>query len=184
MLSGTMQQALNARMTKEFEASLLYLAMAGYFAARNLNGFAQWMRVQSEEEQTHGLRLFDLILARGGSIALGSISAPPAQFDSPLAIAEAGRTREREVTEEFHSIYQLATDEHDFTTQIQLQWFLTEQVEEEQIFAQLADDLKLAGNEGHALLQLDRALAARKPGQGSQQVLQGDGAAAVPGTEA
>src|SRR5690242_15471612 len=127
MLSDRVQQALNQRMTREFEAAQLYLAMAGDCAGRSLDGFAHWLRVQSEEEQTHGLRLFDLILARGGRIALGALAPPEAAYPSLLAVAQRGLAREREVTADFHRLYALAVEEGDFTTQVQLQWFLSEQ---------------------------------------------------------
>ncbi|MHB8575081.1 MAG: ferritin [Dehalococcoidia bacterium] len=175
MLSESLQQALNQRMTREFEAAQLYLAMSGYFSARSLEGFARWMRVQSEEEQTHGLRLFDLILARGGQIALGALATPEMNFTSALDVAKRGLTRERQVTADFHRIYALAAEERDFTTQIQLQWFLTEQVEEELQFSQLVDELALAGDHAATLLFLDRELGGRRASRMDQQIMQGSG---------
>jgi ferritin len=175
MLSERLQQALNQRMTREFEAAQLYLAMSGYFSERSLEGFARWMRVQSEEEQTHGLRLFDLIITRGGHIALGALAAPEANYTSALDVAKRGLVREREVTADFHKIYELAAEERDFTTQIQLQWFLTEQVEEEQQFSRLVDELTLAGDHAAALLLLDRELGGRRVSSTDQQIMQSGG---------
>jgi len=176
MLSERLQQALNQRMTSEFAAAQLYLAMSSYCSERSLDGFARWLRVQSEEEQTHGLRLFDLILARGGHIALGALAIPEANYSSVLDVAQRGLNREREVTADFHRIYALAVEECDFTTQIQLQWFLTEQVEEEQQFSQLVDELTLAGDHAAALLFLDRELGGRRASRTDQQIMQGSGA--------
>ncbi len=176
MLSERLQQALNQRMTREFEAAQLYLAMSGYFSERSLAGFARWLRVQSEEEQTHGLRLFDLILARGGHIFLGALAAPEASYASALDVAKRGLAREQEVTADFHRIYGLAVEERDFTTQIQLQWFLTEQVEEEQQFSQLLDELTLAGDQPSALLFLDRELGGRRASRTDLKILQDSGA--------
>jgi ferritin len=173
MLSERLQQALNQRMTREFEAAQLYLAMSGYFAERSLEGFARWMRVQSEEEQTHGLRLFDLILARGGHIALGELAAPEASYTSAVDVAKRGLAREQEVSADFHRIYEIAAEERDFTTQIQLQWFLTEQVEEEQQFTQLVGELTLAGDHAAALLLLDRDLGGRRASSTDQLIMQG-----------
>ncbi len=181
MLSPAIQEALNRRLTNEYAASLLYLAMAGYFASRNLNGFANWLRVQSQEEQAHGLRVFDLILARGGRIALGAIPAPSADFASPLDVAQQALAREQEVSADFQQLYRLAVQEQDYTTQTQLQWFLTEQVEEEQLFGQLVEQLQLANNQGPALLLLDRELASRRPGRTTTRAVQAGGPGPVPG---
>lgn len=162
MLSPALQESLNRRLTNEFVASLLYLAFAAYFEAHNLRGFSHWMRVQSQEEQMHGMRLFDLLLSRGGQVRLQTIPAPPADFASPLDVAQQALAREETVSADFQSLYRQAVTEQDFTTETQLQWFLTEQVEEEQLLGHLVEQLKLAGGQGQALLLLDRELAARR----------------------
>src|SRR5437763_1756599 len=107
MLSPAMQEALNRRLTNEFAASQLYLSLAAYFEEQNLRGFGHWMRVQSMEEHMHGLRLFDLILSRGGRVRIEAVPAPPADFTSPLAAAEQALAREETVSRDFNELYQL-----------------------------------------------------------------------------
>ncbi|MFN8559029.1 MAG: ferritin [Dehalococcoidia bacterium] len=161
MLSAALQDAVNRQITHEFAASYLYLAMSAWCETRNLRGFAHWFRVQSEEERTHGLKLFDIVLARGGQVALSPIEAPVAAYESPLDVMQRALAHEQAVTAMFQEIYELAVKDNDFTTQTQLQWFLTEQVEEEQITGTIVDQLKLIGSQGAALYLLDRELAAR-----------------------
>jgi ferritin len=164
VLSATIQDALNRQITREFASSYLYLAMAAWCETRNLRGFAHWLRVQSQEETTHGLKLFDLVVDRGGHVILDAITAPPADFESVLDVMQRALTHEQEVSANFQDIYALAARENDYTTQAALQWFLTEQVEEEKVTGAIVDQLKLIGSQGPALFLLDRELAARQPG--------------------
>jgi ferritin len=137
--------------------------MSAYCEANNLPGFARWLRIQFEEEMQHGLKLFDYINDRGGRIALQAITQPQAEFESVMEVFQQTLDHEQHVTALIHKLYTLAVQENDYTTQIQLQWFITEQVEEEKNAGQIVEQLKMSGLSGAALLLLDRELGARAP---------------------
>jgi ferritin len=162
MLSKIMQDAINTQIKHEFYSSYLYLAMSAYFENNSMPGFARWMRVQSEEENAHALRLFDFINDRDGSVELQAIEQPPSEFKAPLDVFQQALEHERKISELIHQLYALAVREKDYPAQIHLQWFIDEQVEEEKNASQIVEQLKLAGNDGAALLMLDNALGARK----------------------
>jgi ferritin len=161
MLSPAMQDALNGQITKEFYASQLYLAMSAYLEALNLKGFAHWMRVQSEEEREHALKLFDFILERGGSVELGALEQPPSEFGSPVEIFQASLGHERKVTASINDLYGRAAAENDYASQVFLQWFIEEQVEEEANASEMIDRLLMAGDNKAALLMLDTEMKSR-----------------------
>ena len=161
MLSTQMQDALNGQITKEFYASQLYLAMSAHFEALNLRGFAHWMRVQSDEEREHALKLFDFILARGGSVELGAVEQPPGEFGAPVEIFQASLAHERRVTAWINELYARATSENDYASQVFLQWFIDEQVEEEANASEMIDRLSMAGDNKAALLMLDTEMKSR-----------------------
>jgi len=161
MLSQTIQDALNRQIGHEFASSLLYLSMSAYCTGRNYDGFAHWLRIQSQEETTHGLKLLDMVLDRGGQITLQDIPAPQSDFESLLDVMQRSLAHEQEVTTMFRDLYELAAKENDYTTQAQLQWFLTEQVEEEKTAGTIVEQLRMIGGQGSALFLLDRELAAR-----------------------
>jgi ferritin len=160
-MNDNVRIALNEQINREFYAAYLYLAMAAHFEAEALEGFAHWMRLQAQEEQGHAMRLFNYLLERGARVELGTIEAPPASFESPLSIAEQALEHERKVSEQINRIYALAAEHRDFATQVQLQWFLTEQVEEENSGQTMVERLRMAGDNRAALLILDREVAAR-----------------------
>ncbi len=162
MLKESMQNALNEQINREFYASFLYLAMAAHFEAANLQGFAQWMYAQSEEEYGHAMRLFHFILDRGGRVELNSVEGPPRQFGGHLAVFEQAFAHERQVSEMIDQLYGQAQAENDFATQIQLQWFVTEQVEEENLISSIVERLRLAADSNSALLMLDMELGQRE----------------------
>ena len=161
-MNDDVRQAINEQINREFFASYLYLAMSAHFEAEALEGFAHWMRLQAREEQEHALRLVDYLLARGARVELRAIDAPPASFGSPLAIAEQALEHERMVSEQINRIYVLATERGDYATQVHLQWFLSEQVEEESSGETMVERMRMAGDNRAALLLLDRELAARQ----------------------
>jgi ferritin len=165
MISQTMQDALNDQINNEFYSSFLYLAMAAYCEANNLPGFGHWLRVQSQEEHSHAMRLFDFILNRGGRVVLKTIAQPPVEFHSPLDVMQQTHQHELEVTNLIHQLYSMAVQEADFATQVHLQPLITEQVEEEKITTDIVAQLKMIGNRSDALLLLDRELAKRQPGR-------------------
>lgn len=161
MLSKGIQDAINAQIHHEFHSAYLYLSMSAFMESANFKGFAHWMRVQSREEVNHAMKLFDYVNDRNGRVTLRTLEQPPASFDSVLATFEQALEHEKKVTQMIHDLYELATREQDYATQVALQWFITEQVEEEASATEVVDRLKIAGNDGAALLILDRELGAR-----------------------
>jgi ferritin len=161
MLKPAIEQALNDQIQKEFHSAYIYLSMSAYFEAENLPGAASWMRKQAGEEQEHALKIFDFVIDRGGRITLQAIGQPPADFASPLAIFEAAYAHEQKVTQSIHDLYALALRENDYPTQVMLQWFIDEQVEEEKNSSAIMAQLKMVGDSPAALLMIDRQLAAR-----------------------
>jgi ferritin len=163
-LSEVMRGALNEQIKHEFYSSYLYLSMSDYCESINLPGFAHWMRLQSQEEYTHAMKIVDFIQDRGGRVQLLAIDQPPADFASPLDVFQQALEHEREVTGMINDLYGLASDEKDYASQAFLQWFVMEQVEEEKTATQMVDTLKMIGDKGDALIMLDRELAGRTPG--------------------
>lgn len=161
MLNPTVQQALNDQVQKELHSAYIYLSMAAYFEAENLPGAAHWMRNQAAEEQEHAMKIFDFIQDRGGRVTLQAIDAPPATFASPLAVFEAAYAHEQKVTKSIHDLYALAVKEGDYPTQVMLQWFIDEQVEEEKNASAIMAQLQMVGDSPAALFMIDRQLAAR-----------------------
>jgi ferritin len=163
MLSQAMQDALNRQIGYEFASAQLYLSMSAYCVTRDYNGFAHWLRIQSQEEHAHALRLFDMVLDRGGQVTLRALEAPPSEFESLLDVMQQTLAHEQNVTALIQELYALAVRENDFTTQAQLNWFLTEQVEEEKMVETILAQLRQIGGQTAGLFLLDRELAARTP---------------------
>lgn len=161
MISEKMRQALNDQINAEFYSGYLYLGMAAWFELKNLMGFANWMRVQVQEELAHGMIFFNYLGSRGGTVGLGAIEAPPASWDSPRAVFEAAYAHEQKVTARINKLMDLAIAESDHATSAMLQWFITEQVEEEMNASGIANQLAVAGDNPNALFMLDRELASR-----------------------
>jgi len=161
MLSEAIQDAMNEQIKNELCSAYLYLSMSAYCESVNLPGFAHWMRVQAQEETTHAMKFYDFICERGGRVVLQAIDQPPVKYESPLDVFEKTLEHEGKVTAMIHNLYALAVQENDYASQVFLQWFVTEQVEEEQSAAQIVDTLKMIGDKGHALLMLDRELRQR-----------------------
>lgn len=156
--------ALNSQITMELQAAHSYLAMAAWFDSTGFPGMARWMHAQSAEETQHALKFYQFVLDRDGRVELGSLAAPKSDFESVTAAFNAGLAQEREVTASINKLYALAMDEKDFASLPLLDWFITEQIEEESTFSQILDDLKLAGDSAQAILFLDRELGARGAG--------------------
>ncbi len=155
------QAALNDQVRNEFHSAYLYLAMSAHFEAQALGGFASWMRVQAREEMGHGLKLFDYLADRGGAIQLQGIEAPPPAFESALAVFRQAYAHEQKITAAIHALYALAAQEKDYATQLALEWFITEQVEEEKTASDIVAKLELLGDNKVALLRLDHELGKR-----------------------
>lgn len=152
---------INDQIVHEFFASYLYLAMAAQFEAQNYEGFAQWMRLQSKEEDAHAMKLFDYLVERGGAIELGAIDKPPVEFGSPAEAFRKALEHERKVTSLINKIYEAAVDAKDYPTQIMLQWFIEEQVEEEDSTGTAVERLEMAGDNRAAIMFLDAEFGQR-----------------------
>ena len=161
-LGQTMQDALNEQIKHEFYSAYAYLSMSAYCESLNLEGFARWLKVQAEEEVEHAMKFYGFINDRGGRVQLRAIAQPPVDFDSPLAVFEQALAHEQHVTELIDRLYTLAVDERDYASQSFLNWFVTEQVEEEKITSHVVEMLRLAGDSRHALLMLDKELGERQ----------------------
>jgi ferritin len=167
-LPQTLADALNDQIRDEFYASHLYLSMAAYFEEEDLPGFAHWMRLQSDEERAHALRLFEFVSRRRSRVRLQAIEQPPADFASPLAAVEAAFAHEQLVTGRINQLYELAMQERDYPTHVELQWFIMEQVEEEESAQLLVQRTRVAGDDPTALLLLDGRLAERRLESGGE----------------
>ncbi len=161
MISTKMQKALNGQLNAELYSAYLYLSMAAYFESTNLSGMANWMRVQTQEEQFHAMKLFNYILERGGKVTLDVIEAPPTEWDSPLSVFKSGLEHEQKVTGLINDLVYLAREEKDNASEIFLQWFVNEQVEEEDNAGTIVGQLELIKDSPQALFMMDKDLAQR-----------------------
>ena len=153
---------MNVQINKEMYSGYLYLAMAAHFEEENFPGFANWMTIQAEEELEHAMKFFEFLHEVGGKVVLDAIDKPDSEFGNPQKVFEQVLEHEQYVTSRIHLLYKLAADTNEYPTQMFLQWFVNEQVEEEKNATEIVENLKLAGESGNALLMLDRALAQRK----------------------
>ncbi len=160
-MKGAVRDAINEQIKHEFYSSYLYLSMAGSFEVANLPGFAHWMRRQSEEEREHAMKLFEFLLDRGERVELQAIDQPPAAFRSPLDTFEQALQHEKEITSRIGALYDLSVEEKDHAAQVMLNWFVSEQVEEEKSATEIVERLKMAGEDSAALLLMDGELRQR-----------------------
>ena len=161
MLSTSLQDAINEQIRNEISSAYLYLAMSAYCESVNLSGTAHWLRIQWQEELSHAMKLIAFVNARGGRVMLQSIERPPAEFRSMLDIFQQVLAHEQKVTALINGLYDLAVKERDHAAQVELQWFVKEQVEEEKNAAEIVAQLKMVGESGATLFMLDRQLGAR-----------------------
>lgn len=162
MIGDRVEAALNEQITQELYASQYYLSMSAHFETTGFPGFARWMRIQADEERTHALRIFDFVNDRDGRVTLANVNAPPSSFASPLEVFEAALAHERKVSAMIGELYRLAMEETDYPTQVMLQWFVNEQVDEEKVASDIVDRLRLAGENKSALLLLETELGQRQ----------------------
>jgi ferritin len=158
------QAALNDQIRMELSSGYVYLAMAAQFEAQSYDGFAHWMRLQAREELEHAMRLFDYVNRRGGRVVLQAIPCPPEEFGAPLKAFKNALEHEQAVTASIHRLYAVAGDHNDVATQRELDWFVTEQVEEEENAGRAVDLLTRAGDDPASLLFLDREFGSRSSG--------------------
>jgi ferritin len=161
MLGEKIEKALNAQVNAELYSAYLYQAMHAWLLSKSFVGFAAWMQAQALEEISHGMKIYGFIDERGGRIQLDLIDKPPFEWDSPLSVFAAVCEHEAKVTGLINDLVDLAIMEKDHATNIFLQWFVSEQVEEEATANQIFQKVKFAGKEGNSLFLIDKELAAR-----------------------
>jgi ferritin len=161
MISAALQKAINEQINKELYSSYLYLSMAAYFEDQNLPGFANWMYVQEGEEREHGKKFYEYLVDRGAKVELKAIAAPATTWKSSLEVFKEVQKHEAFVTASINSLYEIALSEKDYASQIMLQWFITEQIEEEKNAAEIVQKLELIESKGTAVLMLDHEMGHR-----------------------
>lgn len=161
MLSKKIDEGLNNQLNKEIYSAYLYLSMAAYAADAGLNGFSNWMYVQVKEEMTHAERFYKYISDQSGKVLLQAVAKPPHNFISALDLFKKTLEHEKGVTGRINSLVTLARKENDHATDAFLQWFVTEQVEEESTAHEIVQRIKLIGKDGNGLLLIDSQLATR-----------------------
>jgi ferritin len=161
MLNQRICAAISGQVAAEFASAYLYLAMAAHFEHANLQGFARWMRVQAREEASHALILFNFLADRGGRPVLSEVPAPQADFGTPQEVFKQVKDHERKVSEAINALADLALAEKDHATRALLDWFVTEQVEEQAVSATLHARLKLINGDPAGIFLLDQELGAR-----------------------
>ena len=160
-MDGKMVKAINDQMNAELYSSYLYFSMAAYFDSIGLKGSSSWMRVQAMEEQAHTKKFYDFLTARGGRVVLSEIKAPPAEWDTPLAVFEHVLEHEQMVTGLINGLMDLSIELKDHATSSFLKWYIDEQVEEEESAEEVLQNLKLNADNPGGLFMIDKELAAR-----------------------
>ena len=162
MLTKSMETALNRQVNRELYSAYLYLAMSAYFETTGMKGFAKWMRIQAKEEQTHAMKIYDYVIARGGKVTLEAIEAPKAKWASAGKVFEEVYAHEQKVTAMINSLVDLAIKEKDHATFEMLQWFVKEQVEEEEHASEIVSQIAILGDVVGHLFWLDHQLGKRE----------------------
>ena len=160
-MSKVVQDALNQQINNELSASYEYLGMSAWCELQHLRGSARWLRLQSQEEYGHGMKLFDFMIARDGEVALKPMPAPTVSYGSLRDVFEKVLAQEQHVSAQIDSLYELAFKEKAYSATVELQWFITEQVEEEKSAREVLAKLRLIGDDVSSLLDLDRELGSR-----------------------
>lgn len=161
MLNRTMEDALNEQINREMYSAYLYISMSSFSTYKGLKGFANWFMVQYHEEMLHAMKLYEHLNLRGGRAVLKAISQPPSEFESPLDMFQKTLEHEHYITKSINELMDLAIAEKDHATQIFLQWYVTEQVEEENNDSEIIAQLKIIGADAQGLMLLDKDLIAR-----------------------
>ena len=161
MLSKKLEAALNQQINEEYYSSYIYLAMAAYLEDKNLDGCAHWMQMQAQEESQHAMKIFNYMVDRGGRVELFEVKAPPKEWDSPLEVFKASLEHEQYMTGNINKLTDLAIAEKDHATSNLMQWYISEQVEEEAQVEDIVKKLEMMGSEGPGLFMIDRDLKTR-----------------------
>jgi ferritin len=170
MLTKPVQAAINRQINSELMASYSYLAMSAWCVRQNFTGAARWLRLQSQEEYGHAMRLFDFMLAKDAVPVLSSLGDPKGTFKSVVDVFKTAYTQEQSVSRQINALYELAFKEKAYDTAVQMQWFVNEQVEEEKSMREIVAKLEMVGDDAPSILEIDRELGARAPeaGQGGE----------------
>lgn len=160
-MNATVEKELNKQINREYYSAYLYLSMSAQLAEMNLDGFANWTRIQYQEEITHALKIYDYLLERGGRVELEAIDKPQIEWESPLEIFEDVYKHEQYITQSINNLVNISMEERDHATTNMLQWFVDEQVEEEANASQILGKLELIGEKTSGLFMLDRELQSR-----------------------
>lgn len=161
MLDKEMEEAINKQLNAEFYSAYLYLSMGAYFEAKDLSGFANWMRVQAQEERDHAMKFYDYLVTRGARVTLTEITAPPTEWESAIAVFDHVYRHEQMVTGLINKLVDLAISLSDHATNNFLQWYVAEQVEEEESASTVLQKVKLSEEDSRALFMIDQELATR-----------------------
>lgn len=161
MIKEKVVKAINDQINAEYYSAFLYLSMSAYCEDENLSGFANWMKVQFEEEEFHAMKFFDYVNERGGRVELEAIEKPKINWNNILEVFEDTLAHERLVTDKINNLMDIALAESDHATVSFLRWYVDEQVEEESNVESILNQLKRINGEGNGVLMLDRELAAR-----------------------
>ena len=162
MIKEKILKILNKQINEELYSSYLYLSMSTYFSSLNYDGFAKWMRLQSQEENEHGMKIYDYILQRDGKVVLSKIETPKALWKSPLEVFQETLKPEQHISACINNIVDVATQEKDHATTQFFQWFVAEQVEEEANASNILEKMKMVGDNKSGLFMLDRELGHRQ----------------------
>jgi len=161
MINEKMEKAINKQINAELYSAYLYLSMSAYFESINLSGFANWMKIQAQEEVSHAMKFYAYLFERGGRVTMTSIDAPKTAWSSPLSAFEDVYQHEQKVTGLIHNLMNLALAEKDHASVSMLRWFVDEQVEEESSADAIVEKLKLVGEKGRGIFMLDQQLGQR-----------------------
>ena len=161
MLSEKLLSALNGQLNKEYYSSYLYLAMAAYFDDKNLSGMAKWMKMQAAEEHLHAMKFFDFIIRVGGRVNLGQVDRPANEWNSAKDAFVNSLEHEQSITKSIYDLVSLAIEEKEYSTQTFLNWFVDEQVEEEETVKSIVEKFNMIGESASGLYMLDNELSAR-----------------------
>jgi ferritin len=162
MIGTKIQNAFNAQIQHELGSAYLYLSMAAYFHSANLDGFARWMRVQTKEEEAHGMKFFDHLRDRGARVELEELPKPKLKWASPLDAFRAAYAHEQFITGKINALCKLAEKEGDYAAKVFLDWFVKEQVEEEASASKIVQLLERIKDSGSGLVMLDKELGKRE----------------------
>lgn len=161
MIKKEVLDALNSQINAESYSAYMYLSMAAHFESMGLSGFANWMKVQYQEEAAHALKFFNYVTERGGKVILKAIDQVPVEFDGIVDIYEKTLIHENHVSDLINNLMNVAVKASDHATQSFLKWFIDEQVEEEANVEKILSTLKLINGQGNGLFMMDRELSQR-----------------------